>query len=91
MTLQSNAINALMGLEIKRLDKRIKSRQQQQSRSQYSGRVTSYDADQGVALVGIPTGGTVFAKSITTGSSQTVSVSLPQLTPTGSVDSKPVL
>ncbi|MEL6780197.1 MAG: hypothetical protein AAFO06_23440 [Cyanobacteria bacterium J06597_16] len=90
MTLQSNAINALIGLEIQRLDRRVKARQQQQSRSQYSGRVASYDADQGVALVGILTG-TVFAKNITTGSSQTVSVSLPQLSPTGSVDSKPVL
>ncbi len=83
MTLQSQAMNALMGLEIQRLDRRIKSRQQQQTRSQYSGQIASYDADQGVALVGIPTGGTVFAKSITTGSSQTVSVSLPQLTPHG--------
>ncbi|MFG6102813.1 hypothetical protein U2F10_11205 [Leptothoe sp. EHU-05/26/07-4] len=61
------------------------------SRSQYSGTITGYDADQGIAMVGIPTGGTVYAKSITISAQQSVAVSLPLLLPTDSTDVKPVL
>lgn len=91
MTLKSQSMTALMRLEARRLNKRISAKDQRASRSQYSGKITGYDADQGVAMVGIPTGGTLYAKSITTSAQQSVAVSLPSLLPTGSTDAKPVL
>ena len=81
MTLRSQSMTALMQqLEASRLNKRISAKEQRTSRSQYAGNITGYDADQGVAMVGIPTGGIMYAKSITT-SAQQLSSSVVALAP----------
>ena len=91
MTLMSRSILSLTNTEIRRISKRVDTRQAQQSRSQYSARIQSYNADLGQALVSLPQGGIGYARSITTSASQKVAVSLPKLSTVGSADAKPIL
>lgn len=91
MTMQGDSMRALLSLETGRLQRRLNKQQQRRTRSQYEGRISSYDADQGVALVALPTGGVAYTESITTSASEVVSVSLPQLSQIGSADAKPVI
>lgn len=87
MTLQSESIRSLLGLEAARLNKRIAKREQRRSRSQSVGKITGYDADQGHAIVATELG-TSYAQSITTSSINKVAVSV-QATGLAFVDAKP--
>ena len=89
MTLSSNSFQSLGNQEVIRLQRKINRKQRQRNRSQYSGRISDYDADRGEALISVPQGGIIYAESITTSSNLNVGVSVPQLDTRGKADAKP--
>ncbi|MEL7504970.1 MAG: hypothetical protein AAFN18_21145 [Cyanobacteria bacterium J06554_6] len=81
----------LLDQENRRLQRRLQTKQERRTRSQYQGSVTGYDADRGVALVQPAGGGSLQVNSITTSANQRVSVSTPLNSTQGSSDAKPVI
>ena len=90
MSLLGLARASLLNTELQRLQRRLSKREDQLTRSQFSGNISGYNADQGVILISPPEGGTLRAVSITTGAGQKVAVSVPRGVGVGSSDSKPI-
>ena len=94
-TIMNNLLTAgrrsLVDTEIRRL-KQAQSRQQsRRSRSQYTGVVEVYNAEEGHAVTRLPDGGIAYANTITNSALRTVAVSLPRRSTVGIADAKPTV
>lgn len=80
---------SLLESEISRVTASQKRQQARRSRSQYTGEVTGYDANQGHA-VARTYAGIFYVESITTSALSRVAISVPRKSTIGTADSKPV-
>ena len=90
-TLLTTGRRAIVGTEIRRLQRSQSRQQSRRSRSQFTGTVETYDAEAGHAIARLPDGGQAYARTITNSALKTVDVSLPRRSTIGIADAKPVV